>query len=196
MVDTVPTTALTNADILPGATEIVTGAAPVTADVNVRLYAITTGGTAGTETINLPTPDLPLDDWLNPAILGCRIAFYVAAQTDPADVVNLSIDFGQITVYGKYNHNSTCQKVNGGGVILDYVGAMACFVWVGDKWQIDLAATDASGGSGFDNQPVNVVGTSIDLTSVAIRLNDLPTSDPGSPNSLWNDSGTLKISAG
>ena len=42
---------------------------------------------------------------------------------------------------------------------------------------------------------LNVKGT-LDVSGGTVKLSNLPTSDPTNAGQLWNDSGTLKISAG
>ena len=45
-------------------------------------------------------------------------------------------------------------------------------------------------------RPLEIHGGDLTLSAANIQITNLPTSDPGVANQIWNDSGTLKISAG
>lgn len=62
---------------------------------------------------------------------------------------------------------------------------------------IDISGNVIS--STFTNTDINISpnGTGgISLDSIKVLLPNLPTSDPNNAGQLWNDSGTLKVSAG
>ncbi len=131
-----------------GAAEpITTGASPVSAEPTVQTYAITTGGTAGQEVIDLPMPDLPLDSYANGEILNRRVNFFLETMTDPDDVVKITKGgSGSITVLDQRNPGT---RLTVTGVILDYVGAMASFVWAADTWYLDRTVVDGNDSTVF-----------------------------------------------
>ena len=88
----VVTNDLTNADLIPTPTPITTGASPVTADINVRHYSITSGGTNAQETIVLPTPTL--SGGFNTDWIGQTITFTFGVQTSGSDYVVITGDIG------------------------------------------------------------------------------------------------------
>ena len=50
---------------------------------------------------------------------------------------------------------------------------------------------------GASSYPVQAtINGDLDVTGAVVKLTGLPTSDPTNAGQLWNDSGTLKISAG
>jgi hypothetical protein len=142
----VPTTALTLADMAPDPTALTTGASPVTVEVGPRLYEVTSGGTGGSESIVIPMPDLPIDAFVNDRLIGLRITFCMVAQTDPADVVTITID-GSSTINAAAPIGILPQSFP--SVRLNFVGATASFVWANDVWLLDSAYSDGD----FDVAP-------------------------------------------
>ncbi len=130
MVDTVSLTVALGAPV-----PITTGAAPVDADSTVQLYAITTGGTGGDEYLNLPNPDLV--DGFNGDQIGRRVVFYVAEQTDPADVVKITVDgeTGFFDAFGVFPSEYYSD------ISLPGVGSAICFVWQYEQWAVDAQMT-------------------------------------------------------
>ena len=69
---------------------------------------------------------------------------------------------------------------------------------------IDLTPKAKPDLSNVDNQVVldkikdldGIIGGSRDWTNQTLKMDNLPTSDPAIAGQLWNDNGTLKISAG
>lgn len=261
----------------PAPTPLTTGASPVAADTDVAAYAITTGGTAGVEVIDLPLHTLDLGGISNARKIGKRVFFYLATKTHASDSVKITTDGdGRTYVFpGAIYRNSDAQRTTTAGVVLDYVGAMACFIWCGDAWLYDHALSDglnsteflarvvqilmpdtltgspqgitisasdggagdigggniqllAGGGvgAGYGGGVTLLAGTaggSVDGGNVALSSGDalgagnggnivitlgtgsangkfiflnLPTANPSVAGAVWNDSGTLKISAG
>lgn len=186
--------------------EITTGASPLTADLEYRVFSITTGGTQDSEVINLPK--FPLDgNGFNLSKLGSRVIFYLDTQTDEADAVNINepdLVGGVFPVYQTslfQNH----YKQNTTSVVLDFAGAVACFIWVGFEWHMDIAITNNGDDATFNGSNDTKLYSNKDVLIRAdldgagggnIKMTTLPTSNPAVAGALWNDAGTLKISAG
>lgn len=155
MTDT-PTTALKLNDIAPDPTPLTTGASPVTITVGPRLYEITTGGTAGSESVIIPLPTLPLaSGTVNASLVGLRITFCLTTQTDPADKVVISVA----------DNTFIDTAISGGiyipeasGVSLSFEGAIVSFVWASDAWLIDSAFTDGNFDYNFQNGQTLTMG--------------------------------------
>lgn len=124
-----------NDALATGQDAITTGADPVTAERDISVSIITTGGTGGNEDIILPKFDTPYDDWANPTKNGTKRIFVLAVHTNPADAVRI--------FPGAVDSQVSCRSVEGhvmkytdSGVILDYIGASAVFVWWDDNWYL------------------------------------------------------------
>jgi hypothetical protein len=48
----------------------------------------------------------------------------------------------------------------------------------------------------IDGGTISIKDGTLDVLTSVIKFSNLPTSDPSVANQLWNDSGTLKVSAG
>lgn len=137
----------------PVSVALTTGSSLVTVPLGVRYFAITSGGTGGDELIDLPNPDMPIDGYANGPLIGQRVVFMLEVQTNEADVVRISIG-GSLSihtfsgkafdVYTKYTHTST-------GIVLDFLGAAAAFVWNGYEWCADNAAIGANDDTDWDS---------------------------------------------
>lgn len=250
MVDTVTlTAALGN---IPSPTPITTGAAPVEADLMTLAYEITSGGTAGVEEVDLP--------YFDPAIalvmLGRRLVFSFANQTNGSDTIKFTVDGGDtIYYYPSEAFSNAGERRTVEGVVLNAEGQYAAFIWNGSDWWLDYALssissapaprainlTVAPGAAGADvtlqgndvtgggnagsvnlnggagdtgsGGSVNIVGGNapagygggINMSlgtgsedNGYLFISGLPTADPGAgyAGAIWNDSGTLKVSAG
>jgi len=205
------------------AVPITTGSSPVTADPMVQVYAVTSGGTGGEETIYVPMPELPLDDYANGELVGRRMIFFLQTQTNPADAVHITLDNNPVNaVYANPNQLGRSQMYS---LVIDFVGAMVALVWCGYQWKYDNSITSNNDDSipapnslNFELPPGvadskapsitfsagNATGSGEggDVTFRAgagggnIVMDTLPSVDPGVAGALWLDSGTLKISAG
>jgi len=189
-------TALPQLGIYPAfpAMPVTTGAAPITNDGAPAVYLITTGGTAGTEIIDLQNPDLPLAGFMNPYIVGQRCVFALGTQTDPGDVV-------QITAAGEtsidcYPPNPAAPRSSvQDGAILDYEGACVCFVWCGDVWQIDAGLTELNFSSNFGAGAVSLSTLGAAQAAVGGQTVLIATFDGSSGNDPGGDI-TLQLGAG
>lgn len=61
---------------------------------------------------------------------------------------------------------------------------------------VDFVATKKTAGVNDYFVPLTVSKDKVHVDSGAVYIQQLPTSDPTSANQLWNDNGTLKVSAG
>jgi hypothetical protein len=122
---------------------VVSGASPVDLDNTKNVSSVTSGGTAGNETVNLPNYATPFDDYTNPPLLGRRHIVFLAVQTDPGDVVKVTINSGD-AIRCAFPAGQNAGEVSGAAVTLDYVGATAVFVWMGYGWKLDNTASDNS----------------------------------------------------
>lgn len=202
MVDTVTTNELNNSQINPTPFPLTTGASPVTVDIDVRAYAITTGGTAGSEVINLPNPTLDINAEYNFAYIGQRVIFYLAVQTNPADVVKITAAGNdEVISFGRQENPFWTRTHTVDGVRLDTVGQAAVLIWSGDKWQHERSMNGGNDASTHisNNFQVNVAtgkALTIALFDGSLSFSGLPTADPLNSGDVWNNAGTLKISAG
>jgi hypothetical protein len=166
---------------------LVTSGTPQTYDATPAVLSITTGGTAGDELVDLDLPDLPVDGWANPYLVGQRVVFGLVVQTNAADrVVITAGGSGALRFYP----SSTASGIRGvlNGVVLDYVGAMVCFIWCGDSWKIDYAYTGNNFGGendytsasmstvGADNT-ISMIGGSVEAQTEAGASGNLPGGD-------------------
>jgi hypothetical protein len=182
--DTVVTNDLKNTDYAPNATPIATGAGLLTVDPYVRYYAVTSGGTGGTEFIELP--DVSVDEnGNNFAMAGARIVFYLVALTDPADVVQFNRAFRFVGSWQQTSHDKAASPT------LDSVGTGVCLVWCGFRWLFDRFITSSS-----DNSPIVEYQPVVLDASQGLKLTSLPTADPLVVNEIWNNGGVLTVSAG
>jgi hypothetical protein len=172
--------------VLPTVT-LTTGSSPSTNDGTPAVVSITTGGTAGDELLDLSNPDLPVDGWANPFLVGQRVIFALVTQTDPADRVVITVGgSGTVRFYPTNTANGIRGIIN--GAVLDYVGGMICFVWCGDGWKIDYALTGSNFGGtndytsasmstvGADNT-ISMVGGAVEAQTEPGASADLPGGD-------------------
>ena len=92
---------------------------------------------------------------------------------------------GKITSLGRQNFTITANGNNNGWEPLILLTAPGGTASSSDKAQSKITMQAGDTGSG-----------SIEMTTINILMTKLPTSDPTTAGQLWNDSGTLKISAG
>jgi len=119
---------------------VTTGAAPVDVGPDSFIAFVTSGGTAGAEVLNIVNPSLNIDGYFNVDYIGSRITVIMAAQTDPADEVHITLA-GSADV-DLFPVGFVLAGVSGvTDVSLQYLGAAASFVWVGDSWKLDFAYT-------------------------------------------------------
>lgn len=196
----------------PSAIAITSGAVSQDLDPLQLYYEITTGGTGGDELLNLP--NLPLDaNGVNGPYAGRTLVVAIKTQTNPADRVILSVA-GSAGVTFLYPANFTplsYEATAADGIVLDYAGSSIGFVWLYTGWFATNQVTRQ-----YDDSVVQVANVSLDGKtqlrllagasggSVSIEpdaaghvlVSNLPISDPHVLNALWNNAGTLKISAG
>lgn len=115
---------------------VTTGASPIDANISKTVTAITSGGTAGDEYIDLPNPDLPIDGWFNAELIGARHVLYLATQTNPSDNVRVTIGGGSGIKIKGINGATLGEAV---ALRLNYVGAAAVLIWQGEEWFCDLS---------------------------------------------------------
>lgn len=190
---------------------VTTGAATITADYAQGLLLVTTGGTGGNEIINLP--NISFDTAMaNIRYIGRRVTIVLSHQTNPADVVVITTNGSSPATApvpaGQVIFNGNNIQASSPGVLLDYEGACASFVWAADTWYWDFTATDGLTDTVQAAVSVEWEGSTVRLKSdsgyiyleakdgkIAV-VNNLPTSDPVVKGALWNSTGTVKISAG
>jgi hypothetical protein len=81
-------------------------------------------------------------------MIGQRVLFYLATQTDAGDRAKITVGgSGIIQIFNSFADFANGRQAYADGVILDYVGAMASFVWCGDKFMLDIAIVDGNNGS-------------------------------------------------
>jgi hypothetical protein len=191
-------------------TVIVTGAAPVTADPTVALYAITTGGTGGEEVIDLPLFAYTVAGSINPENMGRRIGFYLAVQTDPGDTVKITVGGSdQIYVYlPAFVGSHLGQQRTLHGAQLTFVEATVALVWANDLWLLDEALADvfdsnvyqsdtlrikpednSAGGAG-SNLTLDAAQGATDGLIVMGSNTALPTVAPATSGAIWRDPAT------
>jgi hypothetical protein len=139
------TTAQAIADLASGGgtvtQSITSGAGPVDVTFPAGDWArlivnVTSGGTAGNETINIPNPTVDANGY-NTDYQGRRVIVYVETLTDPADVLNVTYDGSSVnpindidgTLRGRLNPS-----------VLDYAGASLVSVWQGYNWACDYTS--------------------------------------------------------
>jgi len=165
---------------------VTTGAAPVTIDGSKAVYYITSGGTGGHETLNVSFPPLDLGGFVNAQYAGWRTNIAMAVQTNPADVVDITVGFGTIRSYISYPIPiGKLREVS--AVNLDYVGAFLSLIWCGDHWSIDMGVSQGQ----FEYTDDNIAG---DWSQ--IKTQNLPTADPHVNGQLYTLAGALMVSAG
>lgn len=152
---------------------ITTGAAPVTGDPNVALYSITTGGTGGTEVIDIP--NFPLDAAaVNAENTGRRIFLHLISQTNGGDIVAVTADGSAALSFTppfmSMNNITTLQTT---GATMDYEGACICLEWIEDSWAINLGLTNDEFNANIDASKTLDIGfgsvTSGAAGSIAIK---------------------------
>jgi hypothetical protein len=100
--------------------ERVSGAAAITLDISVYQSVITTGGTAGSEDVNIGDG--------TGAVVGQRKLVTLGTRTDGSDVVNLD--------HANIHNASGTQCTN---VDLDAANEFVLVEWTGSEWQIIYA---------------------------------------------------------
>lgn len=166
---------LNNEALAPAAVAVTSGASPVTLDPNVRYYAVTTGGTAGVEVLDLPLLPLPVDGVYNPPRSGSQIVISLVTQTNPGDIVKIKVN-GQENNLAMLSGLVGGQLVSGsvqGGVLLNYPGSAVALVWLNDGWYIDPVGTNFTWDAGTAILGVNVnldAGTDVSGDGSSARL--------------------------
>ena len=169
----VVTNDLTNADLIPTPTPITTGASPVTADINVRHYSITSGGTNAQETIVLPTPALS-GDGSNTGWVGQTIIFAWDVQTSGSDSILITSDDPGHPIEVVDNYGVTVY----GDVLVPGPERAIIFTWSSYNWSISFNYADALAypanilsGGGYYPQTAGTVNGSL---GASIATGDLP----------------------
>lgn len=104
---------------------------------------VTTDGSGGAQTLNLPLPATPIDGFANNALVGQQYCIMVTNQADPGDAVTVTVGGGgQINTVWSGLECSKDKIIADGGLVLDFAGAGAVFVWAGDGWLFDYPLTD------------------------------------------------------
>lgn len=140
---------------------ITSGASPV--DIlteGVGITVITSGGTDGDEICMLkrPTtsPDIGLDtdEWASVAVeqAGKRHVVILNVQTSGSDVVKVKNESHDGTFYVNDAAGNSLGFTDDQGVVLDYAGAYAYFVWNGGDWLLD--AGDRDNSTSVDNSVI------------------------------------------
>lgn len=121
----------------PAATAITSGADPVELDPLVLMYAVTTGGTGGIEILNLPNPTVDVNE-VNLSFIGRRMVIYLATQTDPGDIVRITVDgsteaqlFNSTTIDGIGSYTA---------IGMSFEGSAAAFIWTSYEWVLHTEA--------------------------------------------------------
>lgn len=127
-----------------GSETVTTGVAPISANLNVSVTKIISGGTAGDESLTLALPTLPVDSYVNADFVGLRHTFVVVTQADPADRVILTAPGSFLAIVD--NFGNTLANPSLGKIVLDYVGAHVVLVWGGESWLVETLSqeTDTS----------------------------------------------------
>jgi hypothetical protein len=128
--------------VLPAVT-VTTSGTPTDYDGTPAVVGVTSGGTAGDESIVVALPDLPVDGWFNPYLIGQRVIFCLVTQTNASDRVIVTVDGVTDTLFYPSNLAQGWSGITD-GIVLDYVGASVCLVWCGDSWRIDYALTGSN----------------------------------------------------
>lgn len=128
-----------------------------------KIVLITSGGSAGTELVNLLNPDLDLDGFVNANSVGNTVVFALVALTNPDDKVKITNNSADnVYIYGGPQNGGLQYMQN---VVLDYVGACARFIWCADEWKLDYDATDGE----FDGDSFYGAATLHGINSNGIR---------------------------
>lgn len=191
---------------------ITTGATQTDVDpASPSLIEITTGGTAGEEEINIPLLEMDANS-VNPYNIGQRITLYLKTLTDPGDTVKVLV--GGSAAFGAFQSIVTSKPARTpiSGLVLDFAGAFASFLWDGLTWRYDNLAglneyasvtwvASTNEGLSCPNGTTTISGKSVVITgddggSGDVKVLNLPTADPTVAGALWNSTGTLKVSAG
>lgn len=134
-----------NSVLATGSESIASGASPVTASASVRVTRITSGGTAGDEVVILANLDLtaPLgDEFVNAERTKIAHTFVLDVQTDPADVIRVyPVEVATFQVHDGLGR-TIADVAN--GIVLDYAGASATFVWEDYGWELSNQANNNS----------------------------------------------------
>lgn len=125
--------------------ELTSGASPISCDVTKNITYITTGGTADDEHVVLPVFD-SIVDFATPEKNGTIHVVSLKVQTNASDVVKVFQSFDNSDA--KINDNAgNIIGIVAGGIILDYVGAAASFVWWDASWYLYRLDREDSNGT-------------------------------------------------
>lgn len=122
--------------------QITSGASPVDVPLptddywTTLLVEVTSGGTAGTEIVNIPNPALD-GNGFNGALLGRTVNVVLKTQTDGSDVVKVSINTNDgISAYDNNGFGLGILQDGSGGkyAVLDYEDASMTFQWASYNW--------------------------------------------------------------
>lgn len=166
--------------------QLTSGGIPLDIDLSKNVTAVTSGGTAGNETVNVPNFALPVDAYTNPSLIGTRYIVFLAVRSNPSDVVKVTINGGD-AIRSAFPAGQNAGEVIGAAVTLDYVGATAVFVWQGYGWKLDNTAGDNSASF------VANVGA-VPITRGGTNIGSIPlwNTDGGGPNyDSANDPGVV-----
>ena len=173
---TVNATAFTG-DITGDVTGNVTGNVTGTVTGSASLNLLKTGGTmTGTITSQSVVPST--DSTYN---LGADGTEFASAYIDTVDATTLKTDAITVTANNitgtRSNENINITPAGTGSVVVSGVKVTGTELSTDDSTQV-------------------TVRDGLSVTGAVVMLSNLPTSDPNNAGQLWNDSGTLKISAG
>jgi hypothetical protein len=176
--------------------QITTGASPVSADLSMLVTAITSGGTGGDEFITLAKYPLIIDSYSNPEKLGTLHTLYLAAQTDPGDVVKIQVEGGSLASYDDAGNRIGQLQTN--EVALEFAAAFVSFRWTGETWALvnylkecnaEILSISAAGASLSDPENGRIVhGGAGSLGASFIG-------DPGANTYQYLDTGAAPVSA-
>lgn len=116
---------------------------PTAVDYKQKVAILTTDGSAGPQVVDLASPSLD-DNGLNIPNTGRIVIITIGTQTDPADAVHITCDgsFNIKTIDPQIGESHTYGVTDSPGVVLDYPGATAVFVWQTDHFAWSPAASD------------------------------------------------------
>ncbi len=137
---------------------VTSGAAPVDLDPSYRIHKIITGGTAGTEVVNLPNIPFDVAGDAELARIGERHIVYVETYTDPGDVVSVTINDGE--TIGALGINGVLSATTD-AVVLDYEEAEAVLIWGAYGWTWDNSDANNSAETSDVRQLIPPMGSDI-----------------------------------
>jgi outer membrane protein assembly factor BamB len=118
----------------PRSTITVGGSGATILDPSQPLYLITTNGSGGQQTVDLPLFSTD-SNGLNAPYTGMSVVIVLQVQTNAADSI-------VITSNGQPPYLKGSSQVPGPGVLLSRAGAVAFFAWASDRWVYDPTMVD------------------------------------------------------